>query len=251
MPHASSSAATALRDHAERHVFLILPELEAVERRVLALLELADGDRELAARETGLDDEAVRRAAARGRKALRRRRAPLASGARCEQAELLISDAHDAALHWRDRRWLDIHLDRCPRCREHEELLEEARAELRATFEPVEPAIEEPAAPPAPAPRDERARLRVVPPEPPAPPTPAEEPPVAPLPAATAPAKPPARRDAALRAARVAAIVLAVAALLAAIGSGISRPADRNGSQRAPWDGPDAPVVPPPPISGQ
>src|SRR5437764_1026635 len=131
MPHASSSAATALRDHAERHVFLILPELEAVERRVLALLELADGDRELAARETGLDDEAVRRAAARGRKALRR------------------------------------------------------------------------------------------------------------------------RRDAPLRAARIAAIVLAVAALLAAIGFGISRLADRNGSQRAPWDGPNAPVVHPAPISGQ
>src|SRR4051794_40839769 len=80
MPHASSSAATALRDHAERHVFLILPELDAVERRVLALLELADGDRELAARETGLDEEAVRRAAARARKALRRR--PAGAGRR-------------------------------------------------------------------------------------------------------------------------------------------------------------------------
>src|SRR4051794_37220625 len=161
MPNAAQPAA-ALRDRAERHVFAALAELPAIERRVLALLELAAAGRAAAARDTGLDEHGVREAAARARKALRRARAPLASGGRCEHAELLLSDRLDGALHWRDGRWLDIHLDRCPRCREHEALLEEARAELRATFAP-EP--EEPAA--APEPRDdERARLRVVPPPP-------------------------------------------------------------------------------------
>ena len=206
MEHAPLSAA-ALRDRAERHVFAELPELDAVDRRVLALLELAQGDRELAARETGLDDEAVRHAAARARKALRRTRAPLAAGGRCEHAELLLSDAIDGALHWRDRRWLDIHLDRCPRCREHEQLLESARTELRGEF-----VVEEPPAPEPPAPRDDRARLRVVPPA-----SELEPEPETALPTLTERGPPDLARTA-----QVIAIVMAVAALLAAIALGLS-----------------------------
>src|SRR5213080_3706512 len=91
MPDAAQPAA-APRDRAERHVFAALGDLPAMERRVLALLELADADRATAARDTGLDEQGVREAAARGRKALRRARAPLAAGGRCEHAELLLSD---------------------------------------------------------------------------------------------------------------------------------------------------------------
>src|SRR4051812_2184715 len=111
MPDAAHDAA-ALRDRAERLVFATLGELPAVERRVLALIELADVDRAAVARETGLDEAGLRQAAARARKALRRARAPLAGGGRCEHAELLLSDRLDGALDWRGGRWLDIHLDR-------------------------------------------------------------------------------------------------------------------------------------------
>src|SRR3954453_3110869 len=133
MPNAAQPAA-ALRDRAERHVFAALAELPAIERRVLALLELAPAARAATARDTGLDEQGVRDAAARARKALRRARAPLSAGGRCEHAELLLSDRIDGVLDWREGRWLDIHLDRCPRCRDHEALLAEAREELRAGF---------------------------------------------------------------------------------------------------------------------
>ena len=212
MPDAAQPAA-ALRDRAERHVFAALGDLPAMERRVLALLELAGADRAAAGRDTGLDDRGVREAAARARKALRRARAPLASGGRCERAELLLSDRLDGVIDWRDGRWLDIHLDRCPRCREHEALLEEARAELRASFAP-EPETPEP---PPEAPRaGERARLRVVP-EPPS--ADADRPP--PLPATAQPAGSALQRAAASRAARVVVAVVVIAALIAAIVFGI------------------------------
>src|SRR4051794_29719416 len=161
MPNAAQPAA-ALRDRAERHVFAALAELPAIERRVLALLELADADRAATARDTGLDEHGVRDAAARARKALRRARAPLAAGGRCEHAELLLSDRIDGALDWREGRWLDIHLDRCPRCVDHERLLDEARDALRASFATGEAEREEPEQPPTPRPED-GARLRVVP----------------------------------------------------------------------------------------
>jgi hypothetical protein len=258
MQNAPQSAA-AVRDRAERHVFGELADLEAVDRRVLALLELAQGDRALAVRETGLDDEAVRHAAARGRKALRRRRAPLPSGARCERSELLLSDGLDGSLDWRDRRWLDIHVDRCARCREHETLLEAARAELRESFAAGETEFEQAPPPPAEeaAPPDERAHLRVVPPAAPEPPPePAGEiVPAAPSPAVAerAPRRglDPARRAALARTARVLAAVLVVAAVLAAIALGIIALAGHHHDQSAPWDGPDAPVVHPAPLSGQ
>src|SRR4051794_35405451 len=160
MPSARQAAA-ALADRAERHAFERLGDLPAVERRVLALLELAGAGVPAAAADLGIDEEAVRSAAARARKALRRSRAPLAGGARCERAEVLLSDRADVGLERVERKWLEIHLARCPRCEAHEALLGEALAELRVTF-----AAEPPALPPAPEPAalsEGRAKLRVVP----------------------------------------------------------------------------------------
>ena len=166
MPSARQPAA-ALADRAERHVFESVPGLPAIERRALALIELAGVSVAAAATELGVDEASVRAAVAVARKALRRTLAPLAAGSRCERGERLVSDRLDAALDWRERRWLEIHLARCPRCIEHVELLDTARADLRQAFvaEPptVEPASLEQGS-------EGKAQLRVV--SPPAPPEP-------------------------------------------------------------------------------
>lgn len=180
MPSARQPAA-GLRDRAERHVFEALPELPAVERRLLALLELAEVEIGEAAAELGIDPETARRAAWRARKALRRGRAPLAAGARCERAERLMSDRSFAPLPREDRRWLEIHLARCGRCERHAEALDAAASELREAFTaPPKPAAAPPEAPePEAPPTPVAARLRVVPPTAlaePAPDLPAPEP---------------------------------------------------------------------------
>jgi hypothetical protein len=256
--------ATALRDRAERHVFETVPELPATERRVLALLELAGADRAAVLADTGLAESELRPAATRARKALRRTRAPLGSGARCEQAEQLISDRLDAVgLQRPERKWLEVHLARCPRCIEHAAALDEARAALRASFAEIPRPAPRPAPPPA-DPVPDRAKLRVVPAPPALPPAdepPALlEPPAAPAiveaprqrvvrtrSAAPAPAE---RAGRAARAARVAAIVLVVAAVLAAAAAGLSA-LSGGGQPTAPWARPGSPDVRPPPLSGQ
>src|SRR3954447_17729644 len=73
MPSARNPA-SAPRDGAERHVFGVLPELPAVERRVLALVELCASPLAAAASDLGLDEEAAAAALASARKALRRSR---------------------------------------------------------------------------------------------------------------------------------------------------------------------------------
>jgi hypothetical protein len=262
MPSARQPAA-ALADRAERHVFSLLGDLDAIDRRALALIELAGADRAAAARELGTD---VAEPLARARKALRRTKAPLASGARCERAERLLSDRLDAPLDREPRKWLEIHLARCPRCEDHDRLLDEARTELRVTFDAAPPQL-----PPAPEPpkletTEPRAHLRVVPPA--APPTPpsaggASPPePGAPSgasgpdgeatgPAANPPETPPAKKrdlgPTAKRAAALVALILAIAAIVAAAASidGDDQP------QRAPWDSPDAPEVHPAPLVDQ
>lgn len=275
----SRQPAAALADRAERHVFERLGDLPAVERRALALVELAGVEVAAAAAQLGSEEEAVRSALAAGRKALRRTLTPLASGARCERAERSLSDRIDTALDWRERRWLEIHLARCPRCVSHVELLERARAELAETFGAVPPALPPAPEPPAtPEAGDGRAQLRVVPPAPE--PEPPAEPQVAevgdrkhaigavdgPLPEAGAPAQPaepraakPAAKPraartpspAARRAAKVIAIVLAVAALLAGLGVGIDALSGSDEPQTAPWAQPGAPDIKPAPLSGQ
>ena len=260
MPRVRQTA-TALRDRAERHVFETVPELPATERRVLALLELAGADRAAVAADTGLAAGELRPAAARARKALRRTRAPLGSGARCERAEQLISERLDGvALQRPERKWLEVHLARCPRCIEHAAALDEARAALRASFAEAPRAAERPAPPPA-NPIPDRAKLRVVP-APPALPPAAEPPPALEPPAPpavlqaprqhverTRPA-PPARAARAARAARIAAIILVVAGLLAAAAAGLSA-LTGSGHPLAPWARPGSPDVRPPPLSGQ
>jgi hypothetical protein len=257
----------AVRDRAERHLFGVLPGLAATDRRALALVDLAGADRAAAARDTGLAAGELAAALARARKALRRSRAPLAAGARCERAELLLSDQLDGAIDWRDRRWLDIHMERCPRCREHETILEEARSTLRESFAaseappaPAPPRAPEPESPPS---RDDRsAKLRVVPPAPP----PLE--PSAPAPAPRVPAPVPARRPTArqpapaaapkrhlpaavTRTAKVVAVLLILAAIIAGIGIGLHAAFGPKDSQTAPWTKHGAPNVPPQPLSQQ
>lgn len=287
MPSARQSSA-ALADRAERHVFGLLGGLDAIERRALALVELAGADRAAASRELGLD---AAEPLALARKALRRTRGPLASGGRCERAERLISDRLDAPLEREQRKWLEIHLARCPRCIEHERLLDEARTELRVSFlaepprlppAPEPPALAEPPQPPEPpAPR---GHLRAVPPPPdPAPavgethPTqrfprpPLAEPEAAPAPPAPSPPTTPApsadhRRPApkprtpapkprrapspaARRAARIAALLAILAAVIAAAIAALGSGDDTP--QRAPWDSPSAPEVHPAPLRDQ
>ena len=248
-------------------MFGALPDLPAVQRRVLALVELCDEPLSAVAAELGIGEADVRVELAAARKALRRGRAPLASGARCERAERLHSDRLDAPLERLDRRWLEIHMARCPRCIEHAELLDEARTELRVTFAaPAEKQLppaapEPPALEPGEAPR---AQLRVVPPEPPAPdpvpPTPTPDPmpgPPAPEPSPPTPtpqpepSPPTIRWTAARRVAKVVAIILAIAALLAGAGYGISQLGGDDGKPQAPWTQRDAPEVHPVPLSDQ
>jgi hypothetical protein len=206
--------ASALRDRAERHVFELLPELGAVERRALALVELAELELPAAARDLGIEEDALAEALFRARRDLRRARVPLAGGSRCERAERLISERSDTALQREDRKWVEIHLARCPRCIEHEAELAVARDELRASF------VTEPPAPEPPEPQEGnegRGRLRVVPP-------PAPE--SAPPPAVGGKKHPrgtldrPTLSPAAMRAAKIVAIVLAILGMLLGLGLG-------------------------------
>jgi hypothetical protein len=245
-------------DGAEQHVFAALPDLDAIPRRGLALT-LAGVPRAGIASELGLAGAELSAVLATARKSLRRTRAELPSGGRCERAERALSDRLDGATSAMDERFLEAHLTRCARCRTHElELaaaLEELRAELAAQAKPVE-------APPP------RAHLRVVPPRPllpaPAPPEPQAptvveepEPVVASHPAPTPPATPgtvppvaPARRD---RDRIRAALPVAVAVLIAIglVAAAIALFGYHNDNVQAPWNAPNAPVVNPPPIGDQ
>jgi hypothetical protein len=256
--------ANELRDRAERHVFDLVADLPAIERRVLALLELAGADRDAAARDTGLDEDALRTAAASARRALRRTRKPLVSGARCDRAELLISDRLDTTLDRHARKWLEIHVARCPRCEEHETLLAEAREELRTTFLSEPKAL--PPAPEPPALDEGAAKLRLVPPAPNDIPAPAPEPiewtvddpmrrEVSTRRAEAVVAKRPRRSlspsPAAKRAARILAILLVIAGILAGLGLGLSALGGGDDHPTAPWSKPGAPDIRPAPLSAQ
>src|SRR5881392_2893152 len=76
--------AAAQRDRAEKAVFDALPQLAAVPRRALALAVLAEVPRAGIASGIGLAGSELSAALATGRKALRRTRAELPSGGRCE-----------------------------------------------------------------------------------------------------------------------------------------------------------------------
>jgi hypothetical protein len=268
-------------DRAERHLFAALPQLDAVPRRGLALA-LAGVPRAGIASELGLSGAALSAELAAGRKAVRRTRVELGSGGRCERAERALSDRLDGVMSELDARFLDAHLARCSRCRTHEAELNAALDELRAGFAEVEPepeaeppAVEAAPEPPAVEPAPPRARLRVVPVPPLLPPAP--EPPALEAPAAPAPlppAEPPAEveppaaeppaaeldrprpaaavaRHQRIRAALPVAVAVLVAVGLVAAAIALLSAFGADENVRAPWDGPDAPVVHPAPISGQ
>jgi hypothetical protein len=277
----------AVRDRAERFVFDALPDLDAVPRRALALAVLAETPRAGIASEVGLSGADLSSTLALGRKVLRRTRTELGSGGRCERAEHALSDRLDGALTALDERFLDAHLGRCARCRTHEAELSAACEALRAEFAAPEPAAPEPEPEPeAPAeePEAPRARLRVVPPAPLLPPAPQPpalealpEPPaeIAPPepPAASVrdsrdsprsrvePPEPPAEVEVArpapvarhqrIRAALPVAVAVLIAVGLVAAAIALLSAFGSDSNVRAPWDGPDAPVVHPAPISGQ
>src|SRR3954470_18058134 len=106
---ASGTIGAMVADHAERHLFAELPELDAIPRRGLALT-LAGVPRAGIASELGLSGAALSAVLAVSRKAVRRPRVELASGGRCERAERALSDRLDAAASELDKRFLDAHL---------------------------------------------------------------------------------------------------------------------------------------------
>src|SRR3954471_1944451 len=142
-------------DGAEQHVFAALPDLDAIPRRGLALT-LAGVPRAGIASELGLAGAELSAVLATARKALRRTRAELPSGGRCERAERALSDRLDGATSAMDERFLEAHLTRCARCRTHELELTGALEELRAELAAQAKRVEEPP----------RAHLRIVPPRP-------------------------------------------------------------------------------------
>src|SRR5689334_17822145 len=99
-------------------VLAALPELDAVSRRGLALT-LAGVPRAGVASELGLAGGELSDVLAKARKALRRTRAQLPSGGRCERAERALSDLLDGATSAMDERFLVVHQARCARCRTH------------------------------------------------------------------------------------------------------------------------------------
>jgi len=242
-------------DRAEQHVFAALPDLAAIPRRGLALT-LSGVPRAGVASELGLAGAELSAVLATARKALRRTRAQLPSGGRCERAELVLSDRLDGAASAMDERFLDAHLARCARCRTHEHELSTALEELCVELVAEAKPVEEPS----------RAHLRVVPARPllpePAPPEPEPptfvqelEPIVASQPAPTPPATPgtvptvaPARHQ------RIrAALPIAVAVLIAIglVAAAIALFGYHGDNARAPWNAPNAPVVNPPSLSAQ
>src|SRR5262249_8912610 len=154
------------------HVFGVLGELDARDRRALALAELTGANRAAVASDVGLAGDELGAALARARKALRRTRVALPAAARCERAERLHSERLDGRLGAADERFLDAHRGRCPRCREHVAGLEAALEELRAGFKQAERARRRAPKAPVAEPAAGTAKLRVVPgpqpvPEPP------------------------------------------------------------------------------------
>ena len=155
----------------------------------LALVEVAGRSRAEVAVEASLEREELADALTRARKELRRSLHPLPGSGWCERAERLISDRLDGELEPPGPERLEVHLENCPRCVEHDRRLAQATEGLLAEFVQREP---EPA-PPPPEPEPGAPELKVVDEpkraEPAATPAPAA-PAAAPQPAVVAPAAP-------------------------------------------------------------
>lgn len=122
----------------ERLPGLDRPAAEALARVEIAGLERTDGD-----------------ALARGRKALRRSLYPLPGSGWCERAERMISDRIDGELAEPGPRRLEVHLDNCSRCVEHERRLAQATDELVRSFLEAHPQPSLTVAPESPQPEPE------------------------------------------------------------------------------------------------
>jgi putative zinc finger protein len=126
-------------DEALRHVTAALPGLDAVAATALSLVALVGRARPEVSEATGLSEEDLAMALARGRKALRRSMFALPGSGWCERAERLISDRIDDALESPGPARLEAHLRNCPRCVEHERRLAQATDALVATFAEAHP----------------------------------------------------------------------------------------------------------------
>ena len=118
-------------DPAEALAFVAsaLPALDASAQNAFALVVLGGKPRssvpELSAEEVSI-------ALARSRKQVRRAACQLSGSGWCERAERLISDRLDDCLD--DSRLLDVHLENCERCVEHERRLVTAQNALVTSF---------------------------------------------------------------------------------------------------------------------
>jgi len=119
---------------AAAHVAAALPELDEAAARALALVEIAGQSRSEVASAIAIAPEALAVALTRARKALRRTIFPLSASGWCERAERMISDRIDGELRAPGPRRLQVHLENCDRCLEHDRRLAQARDQLVREF---------------------------------------------------------------------------------------------------------------------
>ena len=119
---------------AAAHVSAALPDLDEAAARALALVEIAGQSRSEVVSAIALAPEALALALTRARKALRRTIFPLSASGWCERAERMISDRIDGELRAPGPRRLQVHLENCDRCVEHDRRLAQARDQLVRDF---------------------------------------------------------------------------------------------------------------------
>ena len=119
---------------AAAHVAAALPDLDEAAARALALVEIAGQSRGEVAAAIAIAPEALALALTRARKALRRTIFPLSASGWCERAERMISDRIDGELAAPGPRRLQVHLENCDRCVEHDRRLSQARDQLVRDF---------------------------------------------------------------------------------------------------------------------
>jgi hypothetical protein len=117
---------------AQARVTALLPRLDDVPARALALILLAGRSRAEAAAAMGVSAEELAASLAVARNRLRRSVRALGGSGWCLRAERHLSDRLDVALTGAGAAVLDAHLANCPRCAEHERRLVQAQNALVA-----------------------------------------------------------------------------------------------------------------------
>jgi putative zinc finger protein len=123
------------------HVAAELPELSPEAAVALALVDVAGRTRTEVAAAQDLSTGELGEHLAVARTALRRALHPLPGSGWCGRAERLLSDRLDGELDERGGRILDVHLDNCPRCVEHDRRLAQAQVALLGRFVDAHPAV--------------------------------------------------------------------------------------------------------------